>query len=233
MRGREVHIPEPSGGGAFAAIAPGATRGVVVIHEIFGRAPEIDRVIERFARQGYAAVGPDLFHGRSPVFCIRAAMKAIQTGAGPAIDQILRARDWLCAEAGIRSEQVGIIGFCLGGGFALAAGRGWGAVSTNYGDVPPAEVLRGVGPVIGCYGGRDVVFRNKGELLRKRMDQVGAKPPSIHLYKESGHSFLTDGHHPIGAALSYPLLHVKYDPVASEDAWGKIFEFFGQHLGAA
>jgi carboxymethylenebutenolidase len=233
LRGRDVHIPEPNGGGAFAAIPSGATRGAVVIHEIFGRAPEIDRVVERFARQGYAAVGPDLFHGRSALRCIRAAMRAIHSGQGPAIDQILRARAWLCDETGIREEHVGLIGFCIGGGFALAAGRGWGAVSTNYGDVPSTEVLRGVGPVIGCYGGRDRMFRGAGERLRKRIADAGARPPEVHTYPDAGHSFLTDGHHPIAAALSYPLMHMKYDPVAADDAWDKIFAFFGQHLGSA
>ncbi len=67
-------------------------------------------------------------------------------------------RRWLCAESGIAEPRVGLIGFCFGGGFALAAGAGFGAVSTNYGAVPPTEAMRGIGPVIACYGGRDRAF---------------------------------------------------------------------------
>ena len=42
------------------------------------------------------------------------------------------------------------MGFCLGGGFALAMGQGWGAVSANYGDVPRDDLLRGLPPTIAC-----------------------------------------------------------------------------------
>jgi len=58
---------------------------------------------------------------------------------------------------------------CIGGGFALAAGRGWSAVSTNYGDIPPRDVLRGVAPVVGCYGGRDRKFGGNGALLKQHL----------------------------------------------------------------
>jgi carboxymethylenebutenolidase len=52
MKRLEVTIPAGDGAPAlpgFAVIPDGATRGAVVIHEIFGRRPEIDRVVERFA----------------------------------------------------------------------------------------------------------------------------------------------------------------------------------------
>ena len=232
LRGREIVIPDPAGGTAFVALPAVATRAVVVIHEIMGRQPEIDRVVERFAREGYAAAAPDLFHGQSPLRCIRECVQTLNAGKGPQIDQILRTREWLCANAGVAVEQVGIIGFCLGGGFALAAGKGWGAVSTNYGDVPPVEVLRGIGPVIGCYGGRDLIFGKKSDVLRERLAHAGARPPEVHTYPTVGHSFLTDGHHPIAHALSYPLMRIRYDADVANDAWTKIFAFFGQHLGS-
>ncbi len=53
MNGHEVTLPgapargDPTAPG-YAALPPGATRAVVVIHEIFGRQPEIDRVVDRF-----------------------------------------------------------------------------------------------------------------------------------------------------------------------------------------
>jgi len=58
-------------------------------------------------------------------------------GSGPSVRKVERARDWLFREAGLERLQVGLIGFCITGGFALAMGRGWGAVSCNYGDCPP------------------------------------------------------------------------------------------------
>src|SRR5437870_4656620 len=77
--GIEVTIPEEGdvpATPAYAILPPGATRGVVVIHEIMGRQPEIDRVVQRFARSGYAAVEPDLFRAQGKFRCIRRTMQA-------------------------------------------------------------------------------------------------------------------------------------------------------------
>src|SRR5947208_13838765 len=85
--GREVVIPAGMGHPAipgFAVVPDGATRGVVVIYEIAGRQPEIDRVVERFADHGYAAVEPDLFRAAGRFTCVRQTMEATRTGRGPA-----------------------------------------------------------------------------------------------------------------------------------------------------
>jgi carboxymethylenebutenolidase len=202
---------------------------VVVIHEIFGRQPEIDRVVQRFADAGYAAVGPDLFSAPSRFRCMRQTMTAMRTGEGPAVDQARAVRAWLCENAGLPTENVGIIGFCFGGGFAMAVGRGWGAVSANYGAVPSPEALRGIGPTIACYGGRDLPFRKAPVTLGRRLERLGV-PHEIHVFPEVGHSFLTDGHHPVASFFSNALLRVGHDPVVAEEAFGRIFSFFDRHL---
>jgi carboxymethylenebutenolidase len=211
-------------------IPGGATRGIVVIHEIFGRAPEIDRVVERFARRGYAGVAPDLFfRGKLP--CIRATFETMRSGASTwPIRQAERARSWLCAESGVPVAKVGIIGFCFGGSFALAVGKGWGAHSTNYGNPPAARVMEGIGPVIGCYGGLDRTMRGVPSLLRKRLGEVNVTPEVLE-YPDAGHSLLTDGHRPFLAALTWPIMRVKYEPQIAEEAWGKIMAFFDRTLG--
>jgi carboxymethylenebutenolidase len=205
---------------------------VVVVHEIFGRQPEIDRVVERFAAAGYAAVAPDLFHGASRFKCLRQAMATMATGEGPFVDAIRNSRAWLCERTGIPIGSVGIIGFCMGGGFALAAGSGFAAVSSNYGDVPPTEVLRGIGPVIACYGGRDVLFRNKAKLLRDRLAPLGVEP-EVHVYPDAGHAFLTDGHHPIASALTRPFMHVQWNPQVADAGWQAILAFFERNVPLA
>jgi carboxymethylenebutenolidase len=236
MRGTDVTIPgDPSRGDppspAYASLPDGATKAVVVIHEIFGRAPDVDAVVDRFAARGYAAVAPDLFaHGQ--LACIRAVMRAMKTGDDVAPVRLAhRARAWLSEKSAVPFERTGLIGFCFGGGFALLAGSGWAAVSTNYGEVPPAERMRGIGPVIGCYGGRDVPFRKAPSVLRERLAVVGVTP-EVHVYPTAGHAFLTDGKRPVASALTWPLLHVHYDPVVAAEAWEKIDAFFDRHLGA-
>lgn len=213
----------------FAALPAGAERGVVVVHEVLGRQPEIDRVVERFAERGYAAVGPDLFHGRRHLACIRQALSMFETGEGPLADGITDARDWLCAEASLSPDHVGVIGFCIGGGMALAVAPRFAAVSTNYGDLPKAELLRHSPPIIGCYGGRDRVFGRNGPRLEQRVAPLGVSCET-HTFPSVGHSFLTDGHHPLMYALSRPLMGIRWDPEVAERGWLEIMAFFDRHL---
>lgn len=230
MQGRELILPAKPGGvatPAFAIVPPSPRRGIVIIHEILGRQPEIDRVVERFAAAGYAAIAPDLF-ARGRLRClIDVFTHAMRTGDGVAVGQGHAAREWLCEQTGLEPRNVGLIGFCFGGGYALAAGRGWGAVSTNYGDLPQTEAMRGIGPVIACYGKRDRVFGHLGPKLRERMAPLGLAP-EVHEF-DAGHSFLTDGDHPILQRLSFPMAVGEY-PEAREEAWRRIFAFFDHHL---
>jgi carboxymethylenebutenolidase len=53
----------------------------------------------------------------------------------------------------------------------------------------------------------------------------------LHVLEQAGHSFLTDGHHPVAAALSWPIMHVKYDATLAEEGWSKILSFFDRTLG--
>jgi carboxymethylenebutenolidase len=229
--GIEVSIPSTFGPAlpARAVLPEGATRGVVVIHELFGRQPEIDRVVERLGAAGYAAVGPDFFAGTWTPVCIRRSLATIASGEGPMAERIDDARRWLCERAGVPGERVGVIGFCIGGGLALAVGRRFAAVSTNYGDLPPAEVLRHSPPVIACYGGRDRAFARNAVRLRERMDALD-KPAEIHVFPRVGHSFLTDGHHPLARALTWPLMQIRWDPEVAEDGWRRILAFFDRTL---
>ena len=230
MQGTDVRIPSGARATpAYAAIPPGARRGVVVIHEIYGRAPDIDRVVERFADAGYAAAAPDLFADGATAACVARVLLASATGSGRPVEQAVATRSWLCEQAAIGEDKVGIIGFCMGGGFVLGIGRGWGAVSANYGTIPTQERLRGIGPTIACYGGRDRAFAPLAPRLRKALDQVGVDN-EVHVFPTVGHSFLTDGDHPIASRLSAPLLRIAYDARVAEDAWSKIFAFFDRHL---
>jgi carboxymethylenebutenolidase len=234
MRGSDVTIP--AGGTfpeipAYAVLPAGAHRGVVVIHEVYGRQPEIDRVVHRFADRGYAAVAPDLIGATSLFTCMRQSIQAVRTGAGPAVDAARGVRAWLCTTTGVAERNVGIIGFCLGGGFALGVGAGWGAISTNYGLIPrrPA-VLKALGPTIGCYGGRDRAFGRSGARLLGRLGAAGV-PVEAHTFDGVGHSFLTDGAHPVAFTLGQPIFRFGYDPATAEEGWRRIFTFFDAHLG--
>jgi carboxymethylenebutenolidase len=230
----EVTIPGSESQGdppspAVASLPAGAVRGMVVIHEVYGRQPEIDRVVERFATAGYATVAPDLFF-EGKLRCIRRLIPSLSRAEDTApVRQALRARQWLCGEARLPVEKVGLIGFCFGGMFVLAAGRGWGAVSANYpGRVPSAVAMKGIGPVMACFGGRDRSTAGYEEMLTRRLARVAVTPES-HVYPDAGHSFLTDGRHPV-AGLLMPFMHLGFHEPSATDAWPKILGFFGRNL---
>lgn len=228
----ETRIPAADGAPetpAFAILPKGATRGVVVIHEIYGRRPEIDRVVERFANAGYAAVAPDLFD-RGRFKCLRELVRAMRAGSNDAvpITQGRNARTWLCEQTGISPDHVGLIGFCFGGGYALLAGAGWAAISTNYGMVPKAESLAKVGPIIGCYGTRDRTMAKSPERLERRLARAGHEPAEIHMF-DAGHSFLTDKELHWGHRMM-PALALGDYPEARAEGWERIFAFFDRHL---
>jgi len=214
---------------AYAVVPLHARRGVVVLHEILGRRPEIERVVDRFAMAGYAGVLPDLFAGGSRIVCVRNLMRACATGSGPPVELVLAARRWLCGQAELAPAQVGLIGFCITGGFVLAMGRGWGAVSANYGAVPKPELMQGIAPVIACYGERDRIFGHLGKRLRDTLSSLHVDA-EVHSFPTVGHSFLTDGDHPVLEWFSRPFLHARYDPSIADDAWRRILSFFERHL---
>ncbi|MGE5186152.1 MAG: dienelactone hydrolase family protein [Acidobacteriota bacterium] len=229
--GVEVRIPAGDGAPetpAYAILPPGARRGVVVIHEIFGRRPEIDRVVERFADAGYAAVAPDLMD-RGRFRCLREVFGAIRKGTADivAVRQGNHARAWLCEQTGLPAERVGLIGFCFGGGYALLAGSGWAAVSANYGPVPKAEAMRDLGPVIACYGSRDFGMRKEPERLRQRLAEVGHEPAELHMF-DAGHCFLTDK--PMKLLTFMPGAAIGDYPEARAEGWQHILGFFDRHL---
>lgn len=231
MRGMDVSIPIGADTAlpAYAALPSGATKAAVVLHEVFGRQPEIDRVVERFARAGYAAVAPDLFGVGPRPLCIARMIIASRTGEGAPIDQTIAARDWLASKANIAREKIGIVGFCITGGVVLAIGGGFGAVSANYGTVPPRPLMEGCAPVIGCYGARDRIFGRFAGELDRTLSELGVEH-EVHTFATVGHSLLTDGRHPIAERITRPVLAARYDAVVAEQAWKKIFDFFDRHL---
>ncbi|SDS20356.1 carboxymethylenebutenolidase [Friedmanniella luteola] len=214
--------------------APGPWPGVVMVHEIWGIDDVLRRQAERLASAGFVVLAPDLFEDGPRLRCMRAAFAALKARTGPPFALLQAAREQLLDDRHVNGK-VGVIGFCMGGGFALLlSSDGFDASAVNYGMIPDDvdEVLRGACPVVASYGGRDKQLVGAVPRLTAALE-ANDVPHDVAVYPSAGHSFLNDA--PNGPLLARPLLklgHVGPDPVAAQDAWRRIEAFFGTHLAA-
>jgi carboxymethylenebutenolidase len=222
------YLAVPAAGSAPASPWP----GVVVIHEAFGLNDDIRQKADQFASHGYLALAPDLYHGKSWIRCIRSAIRQVEAGSGPAFEALDAARAFLAARDDA-SGRTGVIGFCMGGGFALlcAPRSGFAVASVNYGRVPKdAEAaLRGACPIVGSYGGRDPMGTEHPERLQRALTVLEI-PHDVTVYPGSGHRFLTQTTG-AGAVLAR-FAKMSYQEADAADAWRRIYAFFGEHLAA-
>jgi carboxymethylenebutenolidase len=219
---------------AFVARPPageGPWPGVVVIHEVFGLIDDIREHTTRIAAAGYLAVAPDLFRGRAAARCMLGTFRALSAGRGRQFDDIDAVRRELAAREDC-TGRVGVIGFCMGGGFALImAARGFDASAPNYAHLPKDldGALQGACPIVASYGGRDRSLRGTAGTLEAALERVGVEH-DVKEYPDAGHSFLS--RHPVGpfGPLVLRVTGVGYDQPSAEDAWNRIFGVFRAHL---
>jgi carboxymethylenebutenolidase len=222
----------PLRGYLAAPPAPGPWPAVVMIHELFGLDDVMRGHADRLAGLGYLTLAVDLFSAGGAARCLVTTLTAMIRGHGRAFGDIRAARDYLAASPDC-TGKIGVIGFCLGGGFALlTAGDGYDAASVNYGQLPRHldETLAGACPIVASYGGRDRSLRGAAGRLDAALEKAGV----IHDVKEypaASHAFLNDAE--TGPRALRPLLRVAGigpEPESAKDAWGRIERFFATYL---
>ena len=215
---------------AVPPVGDGPWPGVVVLHESFGLNDDIRQQADRLAAAGYLALAPDLFSDGGRLRCLRATFRAAMSGRGKAFDDIETARTWLAGHESC-TGRVGVIGFCLGGGFALlTAARGFDASAPNYAHLPKDldGALDGACPVVASYGGKDKTLRGTAATLEAGLEHAGVEH-DVHEYPDAGHSFLNRHDLGPGGAL-LRVAGIGYHDPSAEHAWGRILRFFEVHL---
>jgi carboxymethylenebutenolidase len=222
-----VHLEVPAGDGPWPA--------VVVIHDAAGLTADTIAQCRWLADSGFLAVAPDLFAGGTFVGCLRAVIRDFASWQGSVFDQVEVVRSWV-ADRGDCTGRVGVLGFCMGGGFALslAPGHGFVAASANYGMIPKDAERYFVGacPIIASYGGRDLSLRGAGPTLDAALTVAGVEH-EVDVYPQAGHGFLNDhgpGEVPFLFQLMAPVIRNGYHRPSAELARERIAAFLTRHL---
>jgi carboxymethylenebutenolidase len=220
---------------------PGPWPAVVVVHEAFGIEAEMRKQVAKLASLGYLTVMPDLYTAGGFRKCIGATARALRSGTGRAWADIESARRLITARDDV-TGGIGIIGFCMGGGFALlAAASGYdsdetayAAASVNYGLLPAdLDVIEHSCPVVASYGAKDRSIKGGAAKLEAKYTELGVVH-DVKEYPNAGHAFLNEK--PTGPLVLRPLLTIsgiKPNPEAAVDAWERIDGFFRANLAAS
>ncbi len=212
-----------TGRGYLAAPAEGGIP-LVVIQEWWGLVPHIEDVCERFAREGFVALAPDLYAGETTTEPDEAGKLMMAMNLAQAGKDLSGAVDEVARRAG--SDRVGVTGFCMGGGLALVLATQRPdkvkACVPWYGIIPwesaQPDWSRLDAPVLGHFAEHDGFFSpDKVAGLQATLDELG-KSAQLVVHPGVDHAFFND---------TRPEVH---DAVTSSTAWEQTLAFFRTHL---
>ena len=224
---------------AYRAMPAGKTKlpVVLVLSEIFGVHEHIADVANRFAREGYLAIAPELFvrqgdaqgYGEMARLIAEVISKVPDAQVAGDLDACVA---WAGANGGDLG-RVGVTGFCWGGrqtwlyaahSKTVKAGVAWyGRVVGDKNDLTPRNPIDIAGalnaPVLGLYGEADTGIPLDGVEKMKAALAAGnanSKASQFVLYKDAPHAFHAD-------------YRSSYRKEAAEDGWKRCLAWFRQH----
>ncbi len=210
--------------GHLARMEDGEPRpAVIVLQEWWGLDDHIKDVTNRFAAAGYTALAPDLYKGQVTTEPNEARKLVMELDMDAAVEEIRSAVDYLQAQDFVAGDQVGLVGFCMGGRLTLMTAlleEDLGAAVAFYGSpLAPEDVAGVTAPIMGHYGTEDGGIPVEGvNAMEEALDAAGIEN-DIYIYEGAEHAFFND-------------TRPSYAPEAADEAWTRTLAWFEQYLGS-
>lgn len=205
----------------YLSLPAGKGPGLIVIQEWWGLVDHIKDVADRFAKEGFVALAPDLYHGRTTTEPDEAGKMMMTLQIADAARDMAVAVDYLEARDEVEPKKIGSVGFCMGGSLSitLASVRPISAAVSFYGiPAPTTEYSKITCPILIHGAEHDP---GKGfEEVQSFVEDMRARgiDASAELYPGTHHAFFNDTRPKV------------FDAPSAERAWAKTLEFLREHL---
>jgi carboxymethylenebutenolidase len=216
-------------------VTPGRYPGVIVIMEAFGLVDHIKDVAQRFAREGYVAIAPDMYTREgspNPEVLDEVIKVMFSVPDSQAMADLDAAARYLKGRPD-SNGKVGAIGFCSGGRYTLMLGctsKNLDAAVDSAGGfiiqddhtpqrpVSPIDMIPNLScPLLALFGEEDPnPSPAHAERLKAELDKHG-KTYELRIYPNAGHAFFAD-------------YRPSYRPVAAQDMWHRVLVFYEKYL---
>jgi carboxymethylenebutenolidase len=217
-----AYVARPQGGGRRP--------GLIVVQEAFGVNAHIRDVADRFAREGFTAIAPELYHRTAPGFegryddfpSARPHYEAVTAETLTA--DLTAAHAWLIERGGVAEGNAAAIGFCMGGRaafFAAAILPLKAAVSFYGAGIAPSLldlVPKIAAPLLLVWGGRDGHIPPEQIAAVTGALRAAGKPFVNAEFSEAGHGFFCDA-------------RASYHAPSAASAWALALQFLKDRVG--
>ncbi|MBE9032592.1 dienelactone hydrolase family protein, partial [filamentous cyanobacterium LEGE 11480] len=199
----------------------------------------IKSVCDRLAKAGYAALAPDFYQGASFAYDqLQGAIAKLKTMQDDVVaGQFGKGLEFLAQQPNVKSNGVGVIGFCMGGRFTflnaavhadrVKAGVAYygGGISATADGRPNAVGQRDLisqapkikAPMMFMYGTEDALIAAEEHQRVAYAMSKAKKSYAINVFEGAQHGFDSDR-------------RANYNPAAAEEAWERTIAFFDRHV---
>ncbi len=225
-KGTTVSFDSLAGKGSGYLVEPAAKGkhpALIVIQEWWGLNDWIREQANRYAAEGYVALAPDLYRGKIAATPEQAHELMRGLPQDRAMADLKAAFNYLAKRKDVDPKRIGVIGWCMGGGYALdltLAEPKIAASVINYGHLmaDPATVAKIHSPILGNFGAEDKGIPPADVRAFESALKKDNKSADMKIYEGAGHAFMN------------PNNKGGYVKTAAEDAQARIDKFLRKSL---